>query len=126
MLADRLEDPVLVVVVAARLNFELEILEFGEELTVDELARDGEGRGWAHHDIYELASLLVYDVVVANQLLPLLPFGDYVILSLDAIDHQREADADESLLDKIHLRHLLVFIIQDLLVEVKMSWGHAH
>lgn len=75
--------------------------------------------------VNEFALLFIDDVVIANQLSALLLSSDFVEEATHLLEEWVDCEAQQAFLNKVHLRHLLIFLVNHLVLRVRWvekSW----
>lgn len=87
-----------------------------EYLILHELFSQRKGRHFLQNQVEELAFFVVYYVVVADKKVTMEFLCYFVLLSGDAIRDEAVPHSNAPLSYKIHLRHLILLIVDDLVL----------
>lgn len=106
---------------------QLEVRELREYHVVKIVALQRKTHGIIESHVYELTLLLVYDIVVADQLLGALSLAHLVWLVRYTTGNQGVTDANESFLNEVHLVDFLILIINYLIEKIvlKAAWKES-
>ena len=78
-------DPLFIIVVRSRFDFDFEVKVLGKEEAMQEFGAEGEAASIFEDHVDKLTFSLVDDVMIANDLIALLLFGDAVASASDTI-----------------------------------------
>ena len=124
VLDNRSINPLFIIIIRGRLNFNLKVWVLREQEAVEEFGAESERSSVFKDHVDELTFTLIDDIMIANNLVALLLFRDAIASACDTVAHEREPNTDKSVLDKVHFCDFHIFIIDYLiiLVRVKIPW----
>lgn len=100
---------------------QLEVGELREYHVVEIVTLQRESHGIIECHVNELTLLLVYDVVIADQLLAALRLAHLVWLVSYTTGDKCVTDANEPFLNEVHLVHFLILIINYLIEKIVLK-----